>query len=186
MMVAEPHRSTTGENELNQEERTKMEKRLEGLMTTVQDEAEQKDSVEEAPLPDTDDNALQEHGFVEASFLDGGAQSKTLIRQNTKILRGRRRRRRRRSRKPQIPVWKRLSVRRRRSFSDNGHFKRVVEIIQKDKENKDEEIEDKQTPQDGQMEEEEIQNDRENNHENIQQKGVYEDGDMEDGKYSKI
>ena len=163
-----------------------MEKRLEGLMTAVQDEAEQKDSVEEAPLPDTDDNALQEHGFVEASFLDGGAQSKTLIRQNTKILRGRRRRRRRRSRKPQIPVWKRLSVRRRRSFSDNGHFKRVVEIIQKDKENNDEEIEDKQTPQDGQMEEEEIQNDRENNHENIQQKGVYEDGDMEDGKYSKI
>ena len=59
MMVAEPHRSTTGENDLNQEERTKMEKRLEGLMTTVQDEAEQKDSVEEAPLPDTDDNALQ-------------------------------------------------------------------------------------------------------------------------------
>ena len=154
-------------------------------MTTVQDEAEQKDSVEEAPLPDTDDNALQEHGFVEASFLDGGAQSKTLIRRNTKILRARLRRRRRRSRKPQIPVWKRISVRRRRSFSDNGHFKRVVEIIQKDKENNDEEIEDKQTPQDGQMEEEEIQNDRENNHENIQQKGVYEDGDMEDGKYSK-
>lgn len=62
----------------------------------------------------------------------------------------------------------------------------MVEIIQKDKENNDEEIEDKQTPQDGQMEEEEIQNDRENNHENIQQKGAYEDGDMEDGKYSKI
>ena len=57
----------------------------------------------------------------------------------------------------------------------------MVEIIQKDKENNDEEIEDKQTPQDGQMEEEEIQNDRENNHENI-----HEDGDMEDGKYSKI
>ena len=74
-----------------------MEKTPEGSITKKDKKRRkrttEKDSVEEAPLTETDDDAIQEQEFVKASFQDGDARSKIQIKRKTNTLSRRRRRR---------------------------------------------------------------------------------------------